>query len=82
MDSSGYAFKRKLTFGPGAGLRWYPHRNITAGIDFRAVFWRLRYPPDFHAIRSPDAIPIVPASEPLTDWTVHPMLAFGLGWSF
>lgn len=81
-DSSGYKFGKKLTFAPGAGIRWYPRRNISVMFDARAVFWRLRYPPDFHAIRSADGIPVVPPDETLTDWTAHPVLSFGVGWTF
>jgi hypothetical protein len=82
VDSGGYRFGKKLTFAPGVGMRWYPRRNITVTADLRTVFWRLRYPPDYHAIRSPDGIPVLPPDEPRNDWTTHPLLSFGVGWTF
>jgi hypothetical protein len=82
VDSSGYRFGRKIAFSPGAGVRWYPSRRVIVVLDGRATLWRLRYPPDFHAIRSPDGIPVLAADQPRTDWTVHPWVSVGVGWTF
>jgi len=82
VDSSGYKFGKKFTLSPGVGLRWYPARRVAVTFDSRAVFWRLRYPPDFKRISSPDGIPVLAGDQPETDWTVHPMVSFGIGWTF
>jgi len=81
-DSSGYKFGKKLTISPGTGLRWYPSRRLSVALDARAIFWRLRYPPDFKRISSPDGIPVLAGDQPETDWTVHPVVSFGMGWTF
>ena len=81
-DSSGYSFGKKATFTFGAGFRLYATRRINLAFDARAVMWRLRYPPDFKRVSSPDGIPILQVEDPDKDWTVHPLLSFGVGWAF
>lgn len=81
-DSSGYTFGKKATFTFGGGFRLYPSRRLNLAFDARAVMWRLRYPPDFKRVSSPDGIPILRVDDPDKDWTVHPLLSFGVGWAF
>jgi hypothetical protein len=50
-------------------------------LDARAMFWRLKYPPSFHAT-APDGSRVIPIEEPLTDWTMHPWVTLGIGWIF
>jgi len=78
---SDYKFGRKLTFSGMTGLRWHATTKVTVQLDARAVFWRLKYPPSFHAT-APDGSRVIPIQEPLTDWTMHPWLSFGIGWIF
>jgi hypothetical protein len=49
--------------------------------DVRAQLWRLKYPLAFHD-PAPDGSTVVPFSENLTDWTLHPWVSFGVGWTF
>jgi hypothetical protein len=81
-DSSGYSFGKKASFTFGGGFRLYPTRRMNLAVEGRAVMWRLRYPPDFRRISSPDGIPILDVDAPDKDWTVHPMLSIGAGWAF
>jgi hypothetical protein len=78
---SGYAFGNKITFGGNTGLRWHATRKITVQLDARAVMWRLRYPISFHGT-APDGSRVIPATKPLTDWTLHPWVSVGVGWIF
>jgi hypothetical protein len=79
--SSGYQFGTKLTFSGGTGVRWHATRKITVHLDARAVMWRLRYPVSFHS-SAPDGSRVVPITQPLTDWTLHPWVSLGIGWIF
>jgi len=78
---SGYQFGRKLTFGASTGVRWHATRKMTVQLDARAVLWRLRYPVSFKS-SAPDGSRVVPITDPLTDWTVHPWVSLGIGWIF
>ena len=81
-DSGSYSFKRKMTFTPGLGLRFFPVRRLSMVADFRVAVWRLRYPPDYFQARSADGIPVLGSRDPDVDWTIHPWISFGLGWNF
>ena len=81
-DSGSYAFKRKMTFTPGLGVRFFPARRVSMVADFRVAVWRLRYPPDYFQVRSNDGIPVLDSKAPDVDWTIHPWISFGLGWNF
>jgi hypothetical protein len=81
-DTSGYSFGTKLTLSPGVGVRFYPARRVNLTLDARALFWRLRYPPDYRVPSSPDGTIVLPSSAPETDWTMHPWISVGLGWTF
>jgi hypothetical protein len=81
---SGYKFGSKLTLSGATGLRWYPTSRLMVNADVRAQMWRLRYPVSFHGSSPlpPDGSRIVPLADPLTDWTLHPWISLGVGWTF
>ena len=78
---SGYAFRSKLTLSGSTGVRWYPARRVMVNADVRAQLWRLRYPVSFHTPAT-DGSRVVPLTDPLTDWTLHPWISLGVGWTF
>lgn len=78
---SGYQFGTKLTLSGSTGLRWYPTRRVMINADVRAQLWRLRYPISFHTTAT-DGSRVVPLTDPLTDWTLHPWISLGVGWTF
>ncbi|MGH7608075.1 MAG: hypothetical protein ACREME_12130 [Gemmatimonadales bacterium] len=79
--ASGYGFRSKVTLGGGVGVRWYAARRVTIQTDARLLLWRLRYPVSFHS-EAPDGSRVVPLEEELTDWTAHPWISLGIGWTF
>ena len=81
-DPSGYDFGTKLTVAPGAGLRWYPARRVSVRTDFRLVLWRLNYPLGYKQPSTIDGSRVLPLEAPLTEWTAHPWITIGLGWTF
>ncbi len=78
---SGYAFGTKFTLGGSTGVRWFPARRVMVNADFRAQLWRLRYPASF-SFPAPDGSRVVPLTDPSTDWTLHPWISLGVGWTF
>jgi hypothetical protein len=80
-DSSGYRFGTKFTIAPGAGVRFYPTRRLSIQTDTRVVFWKLRYPIDFKQLAD-DGTRVLALNAPETDWTVHPWISIGIGWTF
>ncbi len=78
---SGYHFGTKILLSGQGGIRWHAGRRVTAHLDARALFWRLKYPVSFHAA-APDGSRVVPLDQPLTDWSVHPWVSLGVGWTF
>src|SRR5947208_2075428 len=81
-DTSGYQFGTKFTFTPGAGLRWYLASRINVQADARLVFWKLRYPVNYLTSLSPDGTAVLPLTAKPTDWTIHPWVSLGVGWTF
>jgi hypothetical protein len=81
-DTSGYKFGSKFTLALGSGVRWYPVRHIVVVGDVRAHFWRLKYPASFHENLAPDGSRVIPLLDKLTDWTMHPWVSLGIGWTF
>lgn len=79
--ASGYAFRSKLTGSTAAGLRWQPSPRMTVHGELKMLFWRLRYPVSFHSA-APDGSRVVPLADALTDWTIHPWISVGAGWTF
>ncbi|HET7790754.1 MAG TPA: hypothetical protein VFK78_08165 [Gemmatimonadales bacterium] len=80
-DTSGYDFGTKFTLAPGAGIRWYPSRRICVQTDLRLLFWKLKYPLSYKVPAS-DSSRVLPVSAPDGDWTTHPWLTLGVGWTF
>lgn len=78
---SGYKYGTKLTFSGATGIRWYPSRRVMVNVDVRGQAWRLRYPVSFHSA-APDGSRVVPLEDALTDWTLHPWISLGVGWTF
>jgi hypothetical protein len=75
-DPSNYDFGSKFTVAPGAGIRWYPARRVSVRTDFRVVLWRLKYPSEYKVGG------VLPPDARLTEWTAHPWISVGLGWTF
>jgi hypothetical protein len=80
-DSSGYRFRFKGIFGPELGLRWYLGRRIAVRADARVEFWQLSYPPAYKQ-PSPDGSRVLQVGAADTEWTRHPWIGIGLGWTF
>lgn len=81
-DTSAYRFGTKFTLALGSGVRWYPVRRVAVSADVRALLWRLKYPPGYQVALAPDHSTVLGPRERLTDWTLHPWISFGLGWTF
>ena len=80
---SGYQFGSKLTLALASGVRWYPARRVMINADVRAQLWRLKYPLSFHdPTQAPDGSRVIPLTQPLNDWTLHPWISLGMGWIF
>jgi hypothetical protein len=78
---SGYRFGTKFSLAMATGVRWYPARRLMINGDLRAQLWRLKYPLSFHN-PSPDGSTVIPFRDALTDWTLHPWVSVGVGWTF
>jgi hypothetical protein len=77
---SGYTFGSKFTLTIGTGVRWHAARRLTVHGDARVVYWRLSYPPAFR-LPAPDGSRLVPL-DVKNEWTRHPCVSFGVGWTF
>ena len=80
-DSSGYRFRAKGMFGPEAALRWYLGRRLALHAQGRLMFWQLNYPLAYKQ-PSPDGSRVQPLTAPDKEWTRHPWISIGLGWTF
>ena len=80
-DSSGYRFGNRATFGPQVGVRWYPARRISVRADMRLLFWKLTYPLAYKQ-PSPDGSRVLPLGGAESEWTRHPWITVGVGWTF
>lgn len=80
-DTSGYRFRAKGMFGPEAGLRWYLGRRLALRAEGRLMFWQLNYPLAYKQ-PSPDGSRVQPLTAPDKEWTRHPWISIGLGWTF
>ena len=79
--SSGYKFGTKFVLDGATGLRWYPTSRVMVDANLRAQLWRLKYPVSYHT-PAPDGSRVVPLTQALTDWTLHPWISLGIGWIF
>jgi hypothetical protein len=80
---SGYQFGTKLTLAFTTGVRWYPAHRVMINADVRAQLWRLKYPISFHdSTQASDGSRVLPLTQPLNDWTLHPWISLGIGWIF
>src|SRR5437667_310262 len=52
------------------------------GAYLHGHLWRLKYPVSFHSVLAPDGSRVLPLSQPLNDWTLHPWISLGIGWIF
>ena len=82
-DTTGsqYKFGTKLTLHGATGVRWYPSRRLSVVADVRGQMWRLRYPTSFKTPAA-DGSRVIPVLDPATDWTLHPWISLGVGWTF
>src|SRR5439155_1573941 len=67
---------------PQAGVRWYPARRVSVRADFRLVLWKLRYPLGYKQPSPVDGGRVLPLDASLDEWTSHPWITIGLGWTF
>jgi hypothetical protein len=80
-DTSTYIFGTRFEFAPEAGIRWYPARHLSVRADARLVFWKLTYPLQYKQ-PGPDGSRVLPLDATTTEWTKHPWLSLGVGWTF
>ena len=81
-DTSGYQFGTKITLAPNAGVRWYPARRVSLRADFRLLLWKLKYPVSYKVPNTIDGSRVLSSTAPLDEWTAHPWVTIGLGWTF
>lgn len=84
-DLSGYSFGTKAHLGPQVGIRWYPVEALSLRLEARDLLWRLKYPTQFFSPPPvfPNEPPVLePATDPSAQWTHHPVIAFGIGYTF
>jgi hypothetical protein len=80
-DSSNYKFGTKLTLSPLIGMQWLPARRVTVQADLRLVFWKLNYPISYKQIAA-DSTRVLPLDAAESQWTRHPYVSIGVGWTF
>ena len=83
-DSSGFRFATKFHAGPALGIRLFVNRRFHLRVEARNVLWRITYPNSFFAPpeNAPGADPILNEVDTSnTQWTHHPVLMFGLGYT-
>ena len=83
-DSSGFTFKTKFQLSPTVGVRIHPSQRFHVRIEGRATLWKLSYPMRFFddPANAPGTDPLLnPLLETDSDWTIHPTLLFGIGYT-
>jgi hypothetical protein len=83
-DSSGFNFKTKFQFGPALGVRFHPSDRFHVRVAARGIFWRLSYPARFFndPLNAPGTDPLLnQLVENDSQWTFHPTLVFGIGYT-
>jgi len=84
-DTSQYTFGTKATLEPELGLRWYVAPRLTLRAGAKLVLWRLSYPLEYHVaptLCTSGCTSVIPVSQSLAQWTAHPWLSLGVGWTF
>ena len=81
-DPAGYKFRTKITLNPQAGVRWYPMARLSVRADFQTVYWKLSYPLAYKDPSPVDGTRVLPLDASLTEWTAHPWISVGVGWTF
>ena len=81
-DPAGYKFRTKITLNPQAGVRWYPTPRLSVRADFQTVYWKLAYPLAYKDPSPVDGSRVLPLDASLTEWTAHPWISVGVGWTF
>ena len=81
-DTSGYDFGTKVTLAPNLGLRWYPARGISVRSDFRLLLWKLSYPLLYKVPNQIDGTSVLASTAATSEWTAHPWVTIGVGWTF
>jgi len=81
-DLAGYKFRTKITLNPQAGVRWYPTARLSVRADFQTVYWKLSYPLAYKDPSPVDGTRVLPLDASLTEWTAHPWISVGVGWTF
>lgn len=81
-DPGLYDFGNKIVLAPEAGLRWHPARRVSVRTDFRLALWKLTYPTSYKVPNAIDGGSVLPPNAKLTEWTAHPWIAVGVGWTF
>jgi hypothetical protein len=79
--TSNFKFGTKFELSGATGIRWYPRARLMIDADVRAQLWRLRYPLAFRNA-APDGSRVLTPDQPITDWTLHPWISLGIGWTF
>src|SRR6266498_727272 len=72
----------RLTAQVGHDPSHSPYHDIRRGTGPRLVFWKLRYPIKYKTPLSPDGTTVLPLFAKETDWTIHPWVSLGVGWTF
>jgi hypothetical protein len=80
-DSSGYRFGTKLALSPLIGTQWLPARRVTVQADLRLVFWKLNYPLSYKQPGA-DSTRVLALNAAESQWTRHPYVSIGVGWTF
>lgn len=81
QDSSGYRFGTKFVLVPLVGAQWLPTRRVTVQADLRFVFWKLNYPLSYKQPGA-DGTRVLALDATESQWTRHPYVSVGVGWTF
>lgn len=81
-DTSGYQFGTKITLAPNVGVRWYPAPRVSVRGDVRLLLWKLKYPVSYKVPNTIDGSRVLASTAALDEWTAHPWVTIGLGWTF
>ncbi|HWC73222.1 MAG TPA: hypothetical protein VG454_04725 [Gemmatimonadales bacterium] len=81
IKSGTYKFGTKFILSGATGVRIYPLRRISLNGDARFALWKESYPTSFHQTAS-DGSRVLPLLHDLSEWTFHPILSVGVGWTF